>query len=371
MKKVLFVATVESHILFFHIPFIKYFQQKGYEVHVATKLDKRENEFDDLNVIKHNIDFERAIFSRNTLISTKQMIKLIKDNDFSLIHVHTPIAAFITRYAAKKVNFKPVLYTAHGFHFYKGAPLKYWLTYYLFERLAAHWTDGLITINDEDYKMAKKFKIREKNAAYYVKGVGIDLEKYNLCIGKDEIRKKLGYKQDDIIIITVAELIPRKNYIQAIEAIDKLKHIENLKYIIVGYGPQEQYLKDYIKMKNLEDKIKLLGYCENIPELMEMSDIFILMSLHEGLPKCIMEAMAAGLPVIATNVRGNRDLVINQITGYIVNVGDISTTAELIERMINDDSIRNRMKIEALKSIQAYDVNNVLKQMKKIYERYE
>jgi len=167
-RKVLFVATVESHLLNFHIPFMKLLQEKGYEVHVATKLGNRQQEFDEIGVIKHNVDFSRSPYSPKVFKSLQQMEKLLKEIRFSLVHVHTPVAAFVTRLACQRTNTHPVLYTAHGFHFYKGAPLKNWLLYYNMEKLAAHWTDGLITINEEDYKAAQKFKLRKNGKVFFV-----------------------------------------------------------------------------------------------------------------------------------------------------------------------------------------------------------
>jgi len=165
-KKILFVATVEGHLLNFHIPFMKLLQEKGYEIHVATKLGNREQEFDDIGVIKHSIDFTRSPYSPKVFKSLQQMEKLLKEIQFSLVHVHTPVAAFVTRLACQLTNTHPVLYTVHGFHFYKGAPLKNWLLYHNMEKLAAHWTDGLITINEEDYEAAQKFKLRRNGKVF-------------------------------------------------------------------------------------------------------------------------------------------------------------------------------------------------------------
>ncbi|MDK2791068.1 MAG: hypothetical protein PWP15_1588, partial [Methanothermococcus sp.] len=178
-----------------------------------------------------------------------QLIKVMRENKFSLVHVHTPVGAFLGRLAAKITNTKPVLYTAHGFHFYKGAPLKNWLIYYPMERIAAHWTDGLITMNEEDFNIAKKFNLRRKDAVFYVHGVGIDINKY--CINDEEKRKKLreelGFSQDDILILTVAELIPRKNYFQMIDTMKNLRNNDmNLYYLIVGAG---ELVKSYILCK--------------------------------------------------------------------------------------------------------------------------
>lgn len=373
MGKILFIATVESHILNFHVPFIRYFQDKGYEVHVATKLANRQDELKDLNVVSHNIDFSRSPYSLSNVKALNQLIKIMRENKFSLVHVHTPVGAFLGRLAARITNTKPVLYTAHGFHFYKGAPLKNWLIYYTMEKIAAHCTDGLITMNEEDFNIAKKFNLRRKDAVFYVHGVGIDINKY--CINDEEKRKKLreelGFSQDDILILTVAELIPRKNYFQMIDTMKNLRNNDmNLYYLIVGAGELENKLRDYVYRNSLDKKIKFLGYRKDIPDLLNVCDIFALTSLHEGLPRAIMEAMAAGKPIIATNVRGNRDLVLDGVNGYLVPVNDVEATAKVITKLAENITLRNRMGEEGKKIIQDYAIEKVLKEMDDIYSLY-
>ncbi|MGH2330696.1 glycosyltransferase family 4 protein [Thermoanaerobacter mathranii] len=373
MKKILFIATVESHIINFHIPFIQYFQNKGYEVHVATKLGNRQDELKNLNVVSYNIDFSRSPYSLSNIRALNQLKKVMRENKFSLVHVHTPVGAFLGRLAAKLTNTKPVLYTAHGFHFYKGAPLKNWILYYTMEKMAAHWTDGLITMNEEDFNIAKKFNLRRKDTVFYVHGVGIDIERYS--INDDEKRKKLreelGFLENDILILTVAELIPRKNYFQMIDAIKNLRNNDmNLYYLIVGTGELENKLRDYVYRNSLDKKIKFLGYKKDIPDLLNVCDIFALTSLHEGLPRAIMEAMAAGKPIIATNVRGNRDLVRDGVNGYLVPVNGIEATAKAITKLAENTTLRNRMGEEGKKIIQDYAIEKVLKEMDEIYSLY-
>ncbi len=372
MKKILFIATVESHILNFHIPFIRYFQNKGYEVHIATKLGNRQGELKNLNVICHNIDFSRSPYSLRNVKALNQLIKVMRENQFSLVHVHTPVGAFLGRLAARITNTKPVLYTAHGFHFYKRAPLKNWLIYYSMEKIAAHWTDGLITMNEEDFNIAKKFKLRRKEAVFYVHGVGLDIDKY--CINDEEKRKKLreelGFSEDDILILTVAEINTNKNHKQIINAIKILKNYSNIYYLLVGIGEKERELKNYVLVSNLVSRIRFLGYREDIPKILNAVDIFALTSLREGLPRAIMEAMAAGKPIIATNMRGNRDLVVDGVNGYLVPVNDIEATAKAITKLAKNKMLMTKMGEEGRKIIQDYAIEKVLSEMDEIYSLY-
>jgi len=369
-RKILFVATVESHLLNFHIPFMKLLQEKGYEVHVATKLGNREQEFDDIGVIKHNIDFSRSPYSPKVFKSLQQMEKLLTEIRFSLVHVHTPVAAFVTRLACQRTNTHPVLYTAHGFHFYKGAPLKNWLLYYNMEKLAAHWTDGLITINEEDYKAAQKFKLRRNGKVFFVPGVGVDivsLAQRIASMDRSEKRKELGLSVDTAVAITVGELNANKNHIQALKALSKLTKL-NFHYIIVGNGESEQELKKAVNELMLQNKVSFLGFRRDVPELLAASDVFILTSRREGLPRAVMEAMAAGLPIIATDVRGNRDLVKSGENGYLVPLDDVEQTAIAIERLIDSENLRRSMGEKSKELVKQYDLQRVLEEMEEIYD---
>lgn len=372
MKRVLFVATVESHLLNFHIPFMKLLQEKGYEVHVATRLGNRQQEFDEIGIIKHNVDFSRSPYSPKVFKSLQQMEKLLEEIRFSLVHVHTPVAAFVTRLACQRTNTHPVLYTAHGFHFYKGAPLKNWLLYYNMEKLAAHWTDGLITINEEDYKAAQKFKLRKNGKVFFVTGVGVDianLEQRIASIDRSEKRKELRLSVDIAVIITVGELNANKNHIQALKALSKLTKT-NFHYLIVGNGESEQKLKKAVDELMLQDKVSFLGFRRDVPELLTASDVFILTSRREGLPKAVLEAMAVGLPIIATDVRGNRDLVKSGENGYLVPVDDVEQTAIAIERLIDSEDLRRSMGEKSKQLVNQYDLQNIIPQMEEIYDLF-
>ncbi len=369
LDKVLFVATVESHLLNFHIPFMKLLQDKGYEVHVATKLGNRKQEFDDIGVIKHDINFSRSPYSPRVLTSLLQMEKLLREVHFSLVHVHTPVAAFVTRLACQRTNTHPVLYTAHGFHFYKGAPLKNWLLYYNMEKLAARWTDGLITINKQDYEVAKKFRLRKNGRVFYVPGVGVNVDttqRRAAAVDRSMRRRELGIDDKSTVIITVGELNANKNHTQVLRALSKLRKT-NFHYLIVGTGEDELKLKKMVKELSLQNKVSFLGFRKDIPELLTVSDVFILTSRREGLPKAILEAMAVGLPIIATNVRGNRDLVLNGKNGLLVSLDDVDQTATAIEQLMGSKDLRNAMGEKSKELVGQYDLQSIIPLMERIY----
>lgn len=373
MKNILFVAHVQSHIMNFHQPFIKYFQEKGYKVYVATKLDKER--YKNVNDIIPEVEwidtsFSRSPFSFKVFKALNQLIKLMKCVEFDLIHVHTPVGGFLGRLAARITKSGPVLYTAHGFHFYKGAPLSYWLTYYPAEKLAARWTDGLITMNNEDYEIAKnKLPVRGKKV-YKVNGVGVDLSKFDATLPKNmEFKRELGLNDDDFIIIVVAELSKRKNQIQIVKAMKEVVETnKNIKVLLVGEGSTENMLKNEINRLNLNNNILLLGYRKDVQKIMNIADVVGLFSIHEGLPKNILEGMACGKAIICTDIRGNNDLVLDGVNGYLVECKNVDETYDKLFKLLKDYNLRQEMGNKSLELIRNYSIERVIEQMDKIYK---
>ena len=312
-KKVLFVATVvKTHINTFHLPFLKMFKEHGWEVHVAAK-----NDFIDEPCIIPNCDhyfdinFVRSPFSQQNLVAYKQLRQIIQESKYDIIHCHTPVAGVLARLAARNIKDTEVIYTAHGFHFYKGAPLLNWLIYYPVERFCAKFTDKLITINQEDYTRAKSWSLRNNGKVYYVPGVGVDIEKFNKrSIDRDAKRKEFGIKENEKVILSVGELIKRKNHEVIIRALSNLQE-QNYVYLICGRGVLRNQLVDLSIRLGIQDKVKLLGFRKDVVEICQAADLFVFPSRREGLPVSLMEAMACGVPCIASDVRGNRDLLSN------------------------------------------------------------
>ena len=359
-RKVLFTATVDSHILHFHVPFLKMFKDEGYEVHVATN-GCEEIPYCDK---KHIIPFERSPFKINNLKAIRKLKKIIDEEKYDIIHCHTPMGSVVTRIAAMKArkNGTRVIYTAHGFHFYKGAPLVNWCMFYPVEKMLSHVTDDLITINNEDYELAKrKMKARR---IHYVPGVGVDENKFNFCMSDDEtenLRKEVGVSKKDFVMICVGELNDNKNQIMQIEAVKEIaSENENIKLLLAGEGDKREFLEQKIQEYNLQDKVKLLGYRTDIPRLLKISNLALSTSKREGLPVNVIEALTVGLPVIGTNCRGTRDLIKDGVNGYIVQIDDVYGLIKAIED-INIIIPKNE-----LKNTQ-YTMSNILNKMKSIY----
>lgn len=366
MKKVLYVTTVSRTINAFLIPHINMLLDNGYEVHCACSIDKPV----DKELQRRGVKIFEVPFSRNPLGigNIKAFIKLEelqRINDYDIVHVHTPIAAIYGRLL--KLNFPSlrIIYTAHGYHFLKGGSKLGWILYYPIEKIMAKFTDVTININKEDYEITKE-KLKHKKC-YLLNGVGLDLDKYKKLSSKEiqEKRKEFGIKDKDFVVLMIAEINKNKNHIQLINAMDILKDkYPNIKVLCIGDGTLKESLDKQIILRNLQNNIFMLGYRLDVNKLINISDIGILLSHREGLPRNIMEFMACGRKVIATDIRGCRDIVCNYNVGTLVKVGDYEETARAIEKYY----ILNNKSFEVSEEIKKYDIETINSELLKIYE---
>jgi len=363
--KVLFVATVVStHLKVFHIPYLKWFKEQGWEVHIAANID------DDMPFCdkKYNISIQRSPFKVANIKAYQQLKKIIEEEKYDLVHCHTPMGGILGRLCSRKQRKSgmKVLYTAHGFHFYKGAPVLNWLMYYPMEKICSYMTDGLITINQEDYTLAKK-KMRAKNI-YYIPGIGVDTKKFaDTVIDREQKRAELGIPDNAVMLLSVGELIKRKNHEVIIRAVVKLNN-PNIHYYIAGQGEIEKYLSELIKQFNLSDNVHLLGYRTDVAELYKSSDIFCLPSIHEGLPMALMEAMISGLPCVVSNIRGNTDLIEGGKSGFLCDSQNVNDFVTAINMLVRNENMKNIMGEYNKLAVQKFDLGNVMEEMEKIYK---
>jgi glycosyltransferase involved in cell wall biosynthesis len=348
---------------------MKHLRMKGYDVEAAAapiygfKKNIEEEDF-----VFHSIPFSRNPFHPMNFVAFFKLFRLLKKNNYRLIHTHTPVASFFGRFAAKLAGVPSVLYTAHGFHFFDGAPKKNWLLYYTAERLVARYTDALLVMNQEDFENGKKLGFVPGESLFLVHGVGVDVEKFSQVQEDKEIREELNISNDAVVVTCIAEFIKRKNHDFLLNAWMILLENENnrsLHLILVGDG----ILFENFKSKNLKN-VHFLGRRSDVPSILNSSDIVTLTSIHEGLPRCIMEAMAAGKPVVATDIRGNRDLVKDGVNGYLVKLGDVEGLDNSIIKLANDEVLRKRMGEKGQEIIEAYSLENVLVEMEEIYDKF-
>lgn len=316
----------------------------------------------------YHIDTSRSPLSLGNVRAIKQIRELVNCNHYDIVHCHTPLAATATRLACKDLrkNGLKVIYTAHGFHFYDGAPIKNWLIYYPIEKWLSKYTDVLITINKEDYKRAKeKFNA---NRIEYVPGVGVDLDKFKQNEnGRQKIRRELGIDDNRIMLLSVGELNENKNHENVIRAI---KEVPNITYVIVGRGKLKNHLMHLANECKVD--IRLMGYRSDVADFYKAADVYILPSFREGLNVSLMEAMASSLTCLASKIRGNIDLIDEGKGGilfYPKHVSQIKKALQEIIYMSNEE--RHRLGQYNLDKIRLFDLKTVKGITSVIYETIE
>lgn len=374
-KKVLFAATVvKTHIMQFHISYLRMFQEMGWETAVAARNDYEDPA--DCNIpycdTYYDVPFERLPWKTGNLKAYRMLKQIIDEGEYDLIHCHTPVGAMLTRLAAlgaRKRGTK-VIYTAHGFHFFKGAPLVNWLAYYPVEWVLAHVTDVLVTINKEDYRLAQK-RMHAKRIEY-VPGVGIDTGRFHTvpgdCLTK---RREIGCGEGDFLILTVAEMTKNKNHSTVLKALALLKNkaeFANMKYLICGRGEQKEALEAEAEQLGIRDHVIFLGYRSDVSELYHCSNMFAFMPFREGLSVALMEAMSCGLPTVCSEIRGNTDLISHGEEGLFAP-NDPKAVADAILTLYRDPELRAKLGAAASKKIALFDAENVHRQMKDLYLR--
>ena len=380
-KKVLLVSHVSGFVPQFEMNDVRLLQDMGYEVHYASNFNNPSYGTDNerlkgTGIVRHQVDFVRSPWNvRENLKAYRQLKCLMEEHVFALVHCHNPMSAALTRVAAKTSGTGPVLYTAHGFHFYQGAPLHMWLIYGSMEWFLSFLTDQQICINKEDYFFAKHF-FHDRRISY-IPGVGINTGKiHEISVDRKEKRRKLGIPEDAIVLVSAGEMIPRKNQAVILKALAELNRdrsadgTEKPKYfcVICGHGELQENLLTLAKELKVEQQVIFPGYREDLWEIYKASDIFVFPSLQEGLPAALLEAMAAGLPVVCSDIRGNNELIRNGFGGYRVAPGDVSAYVRRIRELSSDPGklekvgSSNRMKAED------YREENTMRIMKGIYQ---
>ena len=370
MKKVLFVATVVGFIASFEMNDMAILEKMGYEVHFACDGNIPASEEKKKKLIDRFPNFHQISFSRNPMNfrnfrAYKELVRLIKKEEFDIVHCHTPVGGVLARRAAKRCFVRKIVYTAHGFHFFKGAPLINWLFYYNIEKSLSNKTDVLITINSEDYELAKnKFKA---NCIKRIHGVGIEIDRFvTPSIDKETKRLKLGVKSDEKLLLSVGELSKDKNHLESISAM-KILGKKGYKLFIAGEGKCRRILEKYIKENGLDNCVSLLGYRNDINELLYASDAFVFPSFFEGLSVALMEAIAAHKPVACSKVRGNVDLIVTPESYF--NPKSVDSMVEAIEKIFSmPDEELLRVVETNFNNLKQYDRENVNKEMTTIYE---
>ena len=323
----------------------------------ADQIVQDENNY---RITIHHIDFERNPFSAKNIEAFKQLDELVQLEDYDIIHCNTPVGGIAGRIIGHRNGVRRVIYQAHGFHFYKGAPLRNWILYYPAEKTLAGLTDAIVTINREDFDFAGKY-LNPGLKVYYVPGVGIELEQWN---SYKDIREELGFKNKDFVIIVVGRLEKNKNCSVIIKAVKKL-HDKQVKLVFCGDGEDYRLLNRMAS--EISDQVYFLGNRSDMSDLYHMADCFVMASYREGLSRSIMEAMACGLPCIVSDIRGNRDLI-DLEGGFLFNPDDVIGLAEKIRILKESGELRDKMSTHNLEKIRTFSFEKVVEELTRIYK---
>ena len=365
--KYLYTATRLSHICQFHLPYLKMLKEQGHTVHVAAMDNLGEKNGLQLKYADKHIEipFERFPYDPRNVSAYKKLKSLLAQEHYDVIVCNTPVGGILTRLAAQKYRKQGtrVIYIAHGFHFYKGASKTNWVLYYPLEKEMARLCDVVVTINEEDYRLAKK---RFPGKVARIHGVGVSTERYHPATPEEqmEMRRKEGLTEDDFVVICTGELNENKNQRTLISAAALLKDkIPNLKVLLAGNGPKEQELRDQIEKEHLEDVVKLLGYRTDLEHVVPAVDVVVSCSKREGLGLNVIEAMLCKKPVVAAVNRGHTELVDNARTGFLVVPDDVNDYSSCIMKLYKSNEVRQSMGEAGFWKAKAYTVKSVTKEL--------
>lgn len=376
-KKVLMLSSVASMIDQFNMSNIRMLLKMEYEVHVACnfkegntcdgrRIKKFQKALEEMCVVWHQWDCPRNVWPVwKCCRAYRQLLELARQHAFVWIHCHSPVGGVLARLVAHRRKIR-VAYTAHGFHFYKGAPLKSWLLYYPVEKLLSRWTDVLITVNKEDYCFAMLHL--EAGKVFRIPGIGIDTERfaaYDPKETKEVFCRNMQIPEDANILLSVGELSVRKNHSQVLPLLQQLD--QNVYYVVCGQGELREYLEGYALKLGIQERVRLLGFQEELRDIYKYADIFVFPSLQEGLPAALMEAMASGLPCVVSDIRGNRELI-DKSGGIRVPLEHPGRFRKAVQRLLDDEARRQEYGRYNQRKIRNYDQEIVYRRMKKIYE---
>jgi glycosyltransferase EpsD len=321
---------------------------------------------------QYDVAITRRPFSLKNILAYKAIKEIISENKYAIVHCHTPVGGVLGRLCAKaaRKNGTIVIYTCHGFHFYKGSSLFSWLVYYTIEKLLSYYTDCIVTINQQDYVVAKERFHAKKT--FKINGVGVNLQRFkpvNIA-ERTVLRNEYQFKQDDFIIIYVAQLIPRKNHAFLINQIPFwVKKNNNIKILLVGGGIDKEY-KNSLKRYGVSDRVFFMGYRTDVENLYALSDVLISVSLQEGLPQNLIEGMACGLPVVCSNIRGHVDVVSHSVNGFLFSLNNPQEMNEYIYQLFSDVVLRDTISKQNIADAQKFSVTRSVADMAVIYKQY-
>ena len=321
----------------------------------------------DIGCKVYPVSWTRSPVDAGNIAAIRELKKIIHNGNYDIVHCHTPIAAVCTRLVCRPLrkDGMKVIYTAHGFHFYNGAPLKNWLLFYPVEKLCAHWTDVLVTINKEDHERAKrKLKVE---SILYVPGMGVDVKRFSdTVVDRTMKRKELGIPEDAFLLLSVGELNTNKNHRIVIRALGELKD-PNIHYMIAGQGTLRDALPELARECGVEKQVHILGQREDIAELNKTADVNVFPSLREGFGLAAIEGMAAGLPLICADNRGTREYA-DSDNSIVCRADDVKAFANAISTLNKDPALCRKLGEHGQETAKRFDTGKVNPLLHELYK---
>ncbi|MDJ0734632.1 MAG: glycosyltransferase family 4 protein [Nostocaceae cyanobacterium] len=373
MNSLLIIAAIPDTIRAFLLPFAVYFRTRGWRVDAIAQGISTDiaclQAFDrvwDVDLYRSPLD------PRNLLIAPSQIREIVVREKYDIVHVHMAVAAFITRYALKdtrKLGSPQVIYTAHGFNFYRGGEPLHNSIFLTLEKLAGGWTDYLVVMNQEDKEAAKSHHILPPQRVRYMPGIGVDISHYSLNRVSDadvlQVRQEMKLAADTRLFLSIAEFIPRKRHRDMLEAFAGVAR-DNVCLAFAGEGPLTEKMQQLASQLGIQDRVRFLGFRRDIPTLIQAAVATILVSEHEGLPRSIMESLCMGVPVIGTDIRGIRDLLLDGC-GFLVKLGNTKQLTKAMEWILDHPEKAKVMGEYGRKMMTAYDLQNILQLHETLY----
>lgn len=371
MKRSILITSTDLMMVQFLVPHVKYLSKQGYYIDIACsnvggRLDEVRRILSPYVGIVHELFLKRSPLAISNYVGYKQLKKILSHRSYDYIWTNEPVMSVVTRLASQRYRKQgmKVMYMAHGFHFYRGAPLLNWCLYYPIEKIMAHYTDMITCVNHEDYSRAKKFKV---NKVQYIHGIGINTDRLtNHGEKKPSIREELGLSDNECLILSVGELNKNKNQIAILRALACLRD-PKVHYLLCGKGKNESDLKQKAEVLGISSQVHFLGYRHDVVDICSQADIYVMPSFREGLPISSLEAMYCGLPLITSNIRGLIDVNKENINGYLCRPCDYKAFADQINFLCKNPEIRNRIGKQNKKDVLPYTISKTLIEVEKLF----
>lgn len=369
MNRRILVTSTDLMMVQFLLPHIRNLSENGYEVEIACsevggRMQEVRDKIGDCVKKVYTVNLHRSPINPENFKGFREMKHIVNQGCYDIIWTNEPVMGVVTRLAAKNTRKSgtKVLYMVHGFHFYEGAPKLNWMIYYPIEKAMAPNADVICTVNQEDYKRAKSFNVRE---AKYIHGIGINTERLTVGENRKDIREELGLKDDDFFVLSVGELNENKNQKVIIQAIALLRD-KNIHYILCGKGDQLDNLKKLVEEKKLKQNVHFLGYRTDVVDICSQADVYVMPSKREGLPVASLEAMYCGLPLVTSNIRGLTDVMENGVSGYMCSSEDVKGFAKGIKNLKNNPEMRKKMGEHNRQTVKPYCIEETKKEILKL-----